>query len=126
HWQKGRSSERPFSVADLSAGSPQSTGKYVIHSRLDEQTVSFHPLRDHLAGAMNLGEHAPVRRRHENTREWPATPNRRRERASKRFQTAFGDTRDKYRRRRQRTNAFLQREERLVLEQIDLVEHEQG
>src|SRR5215510_683161 len=40
------------------------SGKRLIHARLDQQIVAFHPLIEHLTRAMNLREHAPIARRH--------------------------------------------------------------
>src|ERR1041385_1775138 len=116
---------RGFSIrADLGAGAPQAAGERLVDPRLDEKPFALHALAEYFALAMDLGQQFSVRRREEDVAQWTTRANRSRQRAPQRLEAAIGDRRDEDRRRDERADAILEREQRLVFQEIDLVEHE--
>jgi hypothetical protein len=51
---------RGFSVRHLGAGTSQSARERFVDSRLDQETLTIHPLIQHVPLAMDLGEQLTV------------------------------------------------------------------
>src|SRR4051812_28794899 len=111
---------------DFRPGSPQAAGECFVDAGAEDKLIANGALVDDFAGPMDLGEQLSVAGGEPNLGKGPARSNGHAERATQWFQSALLRRRDEHGVLHQTPDPLLQRKERLLIEQIDLVEDQQS